>query len=319
MVSGTAFGRSLFERLQEGGLPVNLLTTQYRMHPSISFFPSQRFYNGALKDSLRTKKMLSIFKPEFCDGDIVIRGCRFKLGHYCFMDVGWGIEREEIIGHSRANFEEALVVCNAVEGVVKGLLPGLKLDLGIITPYIAQRGVIEHQLEKRGIDSTACEVNTVDGFQGREKDVIVLSCVRAMADRGLGFVSDEKRMNVALTRAKYSLIIVGHAKTLQKWSPSWSALLDDARKRGCYQLLTNKKAQDFSTKNWYLTLLTFISFSVELSFNPTGFLVQISPYDFLMVVLHTISIISFHLWCMLEVVFEFERRAFYINLLRANK
>ena len=181
-----------------------------------------------------------------------IRGCRFKLGHYCFMDVGWGTEREELIGHSRANYEEALVVCNVVEGVVKGLLPGLKPNVGVITPYIAQRGVIEDQLGRRGIDTTtACEVNTVDGFQGREKDVIVLSCVRAMADRGLGFVSDKNRMNVALTRAKYSLIIVGHAETLQKWSPAWGSLIDDARKRGCYQVLTNNKNQDISSRNWY--------------------------------------------------------------------
>jgi senataxin len=236
LFSGTAYGRSLFQRLQEGGVPVYMLTSQYRMHPRICLYPSQQFYGGALRNAGRTCSMQSIFGAEV---GMSIRGCRFKLGHYCFMDVGWGTEREELIGHSRANYEEALVVCNVVEGVVKGLLPGLKPNVGVITPYIAQRGVIEDQLGRRGIDTTACEVNTVDGFQGREKDVIVLSCVRAMADRGLGFVSDEKRMNVALTRAKYSLIIVGHAQTLQKWSRAWGSLIDDARNRGCYQVLTN--------------------------------------------------------------------------------
>ncbi|KAG0576671.1 hypothetical protein KC19_5G098200 [Ceratodon purpureus] len=244
----TAYGRSLFERFQEGGVPVCMLTNQYRMHPSISLYPSQKFYGGALKNSGRTCSMQSIFSVEVCGRGMNIRGCKFKLGHYCFMDVGWGIEREELIGHSRANYEEALVVCNIVEGVVKGLLPDHKPNVGVITPYIAQRGVIEDQLWRRGIDSAACEVNTVDGFQGREKDVIVLSCVRAMADRGLGFVSDEKRMNVALTRAKYSLIIVGHAETLQKWSPAWGSLIEDARKRDCYQVLTNNNNQDISQR-----------------------------------------------------------------------
>nr|XP_024365688.1 uncharacterized protein LOC112277499 isoform X3 [Physcomitrium patens] len=245
-----AYGRSLFERFEEGGVPVLVLNTQYRMHPSICLYPSRQFYGGALKDSVRVSSMQSIFTDEVCVGGIIIRGCRFKLGHYCFMDVGWGTEREELVGHSRANFEEALVVCNVVESVVKGLISGLKPNVGVITPYIAQRGVIEGQLARRGIDSTACEVNTVDGFQGREKDVIVLSCVRAMADRGLGFVSDERRMNVALTRAKYSLIVVGHAETLQKWSPTWGSLIDDAQQRGCYQVLTNKRNQDTSSRNW---------------------------------------------------------------------
>lgn len=194
--------------------------------------------------------MESIFKTELSERKMTINGCSFQLGHYCFMDVGWGIEREEIVGHSRANFEEALVVCNVVEGVVKGLLQGIKPNLGVITPYIAQRGVIEDQLESRGIDSTACEVNTVDGFQGREKDVIILSCVRAMADHGLGFVSDERRMNVALTRAKYSLILVGHAETLQKWSSAWGSLIEDARKRGFYQVLKNRNPASHKDK-WY--------------------------------------------------------------------
>lgn len=191
--------------------------------------------------------MESIFSEQVCERGISVRGCSFKLGHYCFMDVGWGIEREELVGHSRANYEEALVVCNVVEGAVKGLLPGRKPNVGVITPYIAQRNDIESQLGRRGIDTAACEVNTVDGFQGREKDVIVLSCVRAMADQGLGFVSDKRRMNVALTRAKYSLIIVGHAMTLRKWSPEWDALIEDARKRGCYQDLKNNK----KSTNWY--------------------------------------------------------------------
>ncbi|KAH9566591.1 hypothetical protein CY35_04G135600 [Sphagnum magellanicum] len=240
----TAFLRSLFERLQEAGVPVHFLRTQYRMHPEISQYPSQRFYNAALKNSLQTRKLQSIFNEE---EKVVINGSTLNLGHYCFVDVGWGIEQEEAVGHSRSNYEEAQVVCSVIEGVTKALKVGCKPNMGVITPYIAQRGLIERQLEERGIDGIMCEVNTVDGFQGREKDVILLSCVRAMANRGLGFVSDERRMNVALTRARFALIIVGHAETLRQWSPVWGTLIDDAHNRGCYQILTkgNRRKKSF--------------------------------------------------------------------------
>ncbi len=244
MYTATAYLRSLFERLQEAGVPVHFLRTQYRMHPEISQYPSKKFYNAALKNSLRTRKLQSIFNEE---EKVVINGSTFNLGHYCFVDVGWGIEQEETVGHSRSNYEEAQVVCSVIEGVMKALKVGCKPNMGVITPYIAQRGLIQHQLEERGIDGIMCEVNTVDGFQGREKDVILLSCVRAMANRGLGFVSDERRMNVALTRARFALIIVGHAETLRQWSPVWGTLIDDAQNRGCYQILTkgNRRKKSF--------------------------------------------------------------------------
>ncbi|CAI7878872.1 unnamed protein product [Closterium sp. NIES-53] len=78
----------------------------------------------------------------------------------------------------------------------------------------------------------ALYVNTVDAFQGQERDAIILSCVRA-STRGLGFVADVRRMNVAITRAKRSLWILGNAASLQR-SPAWAALIDDAKQRGCF-------------------------------------------------------------------------------------
>lgn len=77
------------------------------------------------------------------------------------------------------------------------------------------------------------EVSTVDGFQGREKDIILVSCVRGGSSGGLGFVDDVRRMNVALTRAKFACWVVGDSRALRK-SPHWSAFLDSATKRGRY-------------------------------------------------------------------------------------
>lgn len=82
-------------------------------------------------------------------------------------------------------------------------------------------------------------VSTVDSYQGRQLDVIILSCVRASAGAsGVGFVADMRRMNVSITRAKRALWILGSAATLQR-SPVWAALLEDVRRRG---LLINSAA-----------------------------------------------------------------------------
>lgn len=87
------------------------------------------------------------------------------------------------------------------------------------------------------------EVSTVDGFQGREKDIIIVSCVRGGSSGGLGFVDDVRRMNVALTRAKFACWVVGDSRALRK-SPHWSAFLDSVTKRGRY--VTVQPGTDFS-------------------------------------------------------------------------
>jgi senataxin len=75
-------------------------------------------------------------------------------------------------------------------------------------------------------------MNTVDAFQGREKDVIIISCVRGGGPGGIGFLRDVRRLNVAITRAKKALWVVGHAQTLRQ-SPAWSALIAYADHMGC--------------------------------------------------------------------------------------
>ena len=92
--------------------------------------------------------------------------------------------------------------------------------IGVITPYEGQRAYIVHYFHQSGSLSPKLyqevEVASVDAFQGREKDYIILSCVRANEHQGIGFLNDPRRLNVALTRAKFGMIVVGNPKALCK-------------------------------------------------------------------------------------------------------
>lgn len=108
--------------------------------------------------------------------------------------------------------------------------------IGVIAPYKSQVIHIKQRL-KEVLPETAAnvDVNTIDGFQGREKDVIIFSTVRSVTgkDRArIGFVADERRINVGLTRARCSLIIVGQRKALEK-DLYWGSLLRTVSERGC--------------------------------------------------------------------------------------
>ena len=104
-------------------------------------------------------------------------------------------------------------------------------DIGIITPYAAQAAEIRKVLRSRGVPPVV-EVRTVDGFQGREKEVILFSCVRANQRGRLGFLSDERRLNVGLTRARRGLFVVGCKRTLRN-DPSWAAFVNHCERLRC--------------------------------------------------------------------------------------
>jgi len=109
-------------------------------------------------------------------------------------------------------------------------------DIGIITPYEGQRSYIVSSMQANGTfkkeNYKEIEVASVDAFQGREKDFIVLSCVRSNDHQGIGFLSDPRRLNVALTRAKYGLVILGNPKVLSKHI-LWHYLLVHFKERNC--------------------------------------------------------------------------------------
>ena len=229
------YNQSLFKRLERCGYPVHVLATQYRMHPEIRAFPSRQFYDDRLVDAprtaARTKRpwhQCALFKP------------------FVFVDVHQGREYRPSgpDGASWANDEEA----EACVAIVKALVRGYDAlssgeNVGVISPYKAQASAIRRRLaDALGADlAAAIDVNSIDGFQGREKDVCVFSVVRAPSRdddatrrggyaRGLGFVADERRINVGLTRARSSLIVLGSAEKLKK-DENWGALVRSAKER----------------------------------------------------------------------------------------
>ena len=131
------------------------------------------------------------------------------------------MEIEEESGSSRSNMDEAAVVVKVVNDL---LAPGdlSSDDIGVISPYAGQvrliRSMVDEQIE-------GLEVKSVDGYQGREKEIIVLSTVRANEAGKVGFLSNYRRLNVALTRAKRGLIVIGDDRTLRN-DPTWASWLD---------------------------------------------------------------------------------------------
>merc|ERR1712032_255265 len=101
-------------------------------------------------------------------------------------------------------------------------------QIGVITPYDGQKKYVSEYMRRSGSLATtlyeAIEVASVDAFQGREKDFILVSCVRCSESQGIGFLSDPRRLNVALTRARLGLILLGNPRVLSK-NPLWAALL----------------------------------------------------------------------------------------------
>jgi hypothetical protein len=109
-------------------------------------------------------------------------------------------------------------------------------EIGVITPYEGQRAFIKTYMQRNGNMRKdlyeTIEVASVDAFQGREKDFIILSCVRSNENQGIGFLKDARRLNVALTRARYGVFIVGNPTVLSK-SPLWYSLVNYCQVLGC--------------------------------------------------------------------------------------
>jgi senataxin len=191
------YSRSLFERFQQAGCPTMLLSVQYRMHPQIRDFPSRYFYQGRLSDSESVVKL----PDEAYYKDPLLRP-------YIFYDIRHGRESHRGGSVSYQNIHEAqfcLRLYEHIQKTVKSL--GLaKITVGIITPYKLQLKCLQREFEEvlNSEEGKDLYINTVDAFQGQERDVIIMSCVRA-SSHGVGFVADIRRMNVALTRARRAL------------------------------------------------------------------------------------------------------------------
>ncbi|KAI1749836.1 P-loop containing nucleoside triphosphate hydrolase protein [Xylaria castorea] len=216
--------QSLFERLVRLGFTPIRLNIQYRMHPCLSEFPSNMFYEGSLQNGVSA--------PSRIRKDVDFPWPVAEMPMMFWSNLG----NEEISasGTSYLNRTEASNVEKIVTRFFKaGVRPS---DIGVITPYEGQRSYIVTTMQNTGTfkkeSYKEVEVASVDAFQGREKDFIVLSCVRSNDNQGIGFLSDPRRLNVALTRAKFGVVIIGNPKVLSKHD-LWHHLLIHFKERKC--------------------------------------------------------------------------------------
>lgn len=208
------FNVSLMERLLAHNGPRRMLNVQYRMHQDIMAFSGEVFYEGALQADAAVRSALLADLPHVTSSPLTETPIHFIDTAGASYD-----EEPEPDGESRLNPQEAELVVKKVDELLgHGVLAE---QIAVISPYSAQvkylRGKIKH----------AIEIDSVDGFQGREKDVVIVSLVRSTPvlsgasarlaqskDGGIGFLADTRRMNVAMTRAKRKLIVIGDSATI---------------------------------------------------------------------------------------------------------
>ncbi|ESW13973.1 hypothetical protein PHAVU_008G242100 [Phaseolus vulgaris] len=221
------FGRSLFERLVLLGYKRHMLNVQYRMLPSISMFPNKEFYNQQLSDAPVVKAKR--YAKRFLDGKM--------YSSYSFINISKGVEQSNH-DYSLLNKIEVAVISQIIGSLKKeSEKTRRKISIGIISPYKAQVNEIQQKIKDYISVSDSLfsvSVRSVDGFQGGEEDIIILSTVRSNGSGKVGFLCNKQRTNVALTRAKHCLWILGNAATLIHSRSVWKKLIRDAKERDCF-------------------------------------------------------------------------------------
>ena len=200
-------GKTLMERIVEQKPEVvTLLRMQYRMNEEIMRFSSDWFYGNQVESAPEVKYR------SILDLDVPMEWIDYRF-------------QEEFVGESfgRINKAEAeltlMTLQEYFERIGKTRVLNERLDVGVISPYRAQVQYLRSQLKKKEYFKPfrhLITVNTVDGFQGQERDIIVISLVRSNDEGQIGFLRDLRRMNVAITRARMKLIILGDAQTMTR-------------------------------------------------------------------------------------------------------
>nr|QNO54086.1 RecBCD enzyme subunit RecD [Methanosarcinales archaeon ANME-1 ERB6] len=218
--------RSLFERLLEmyGDKIRVMLDVQYRMNDAIAEFPGKEFYDGKLRadESVKKHNLFDLLpESKLIDED---------AKPFLFIDTG-GSERFKERTRRGSTSKENAGEAKLVEEIAERLLSlGVKPeDIAVISPYDDQVALIRKELRVEGL-----EIKTVDGFQGREKEVVIVSFVRSNKSREIGFLRDLRRLNVSITRAKRKLVLIGDSHTLER-EGCYKRLVALAKERGGYK------------------------------------------------------------------------------------
>ena len=214
-------GRTLMELVAERlPMAVTMLCVQYRMNERIMRFSSEWFYGGRVESapSVRNRGILDFDCPiTWVDTSAA------ALGEDGGTEDAPATVGEEFVGETfgRVNKAEAALTLDILEQYFRRIgrqrVIDERIDVGVISPYRAQVQLLRRMFSGRDFFKPlrrAISVNTVDGFQGQERDVMLISLVRSNAEGQIGFLSDLRRMNVAITRARMKLIILGDASTL---------------------------------------------------------------------------------------------------------
>jgi DNA polymerase III delta prime subunit len=228
VVSPEAAGKGLSVSLMErvvglfGEKVARRLTVQYRMHAAIMGFPSAEFYDNELiaDESVIGHRLCDLpgVRAEALTGDPVR-----------FIDTAGASYDEELEEdtESRFNRQEAALAVKKVRGLLDAGVH--QYQIAVITPYRAQVRLLRDLLA----DVPAVEVDSVDGFQGREKEAVVISLVRSNPEGEIGFLADTRRTNVALTRARRAVLVIGDSATLAN-DPFYARLLTYCEDIGAY-------------------------------------------------------------------------------------
>ena len=185
-----------------------LLNVQYRMNSLLMKFPNREFYNNGLKSASSVDEITinDILESEHDEEALLF------------------IDTSDVDDNNERHLKDSKSIVNELEAEISVSIAqdyldaGIDVDdIGIISPYADQVKIIQ--------ENTPVEVKTVDGFQGREKEIIIISTVRSNNNGNIGFLKDLRRLNVAITRAKRKLIIIGNKNTL-KTNPTYARLIN---------------------------------------------------------------------------------------------
>ncbi|SZF03089.1 unnamed protein product [Blumeria hordei] len=222
IMPGLTLETTLFSRLLELHGPgiKRMLTTQYRMNENIMRFPSDTLYESKLIAAEAVKGILLRDLP------YAVQENEDTIEPLIFFDTqgdDFPEKNEEtsadpkvsklLVGESRSNEMEAALVKVHIENLASHINSGVKAeDIAVITPYNAQLTLLSHGLKDK---FPGLELGSIDGFQGREKQAVVVSLVRSNPEREVGFLGEKRRLNVAMTRARRSLTVIGDSETLR--------------------------------------------------------------------------------------------------------
>lgn len=222
---------TMFDRLlaQHGPDIKRLLNTQYRMHEKIMRFPSDELYNSELvaADAVKTRLLSDLDHVTSTDDTTQplvfydTQGGNFPETLPSDTDT-----KHPLLTHdSKSNPSEALLVKSHIHALLAAHVP--ESAIAVVTPYTAQLDLLRSLLRA---SHPALELGSVDGFQGREKEAVIVSLVRSNQEREVGFLAEKRRLNVAMTRARRHLCVIGDGETVGKGSgflSRWMAFLEE--------------------------------------------------------------------------------------------